>query len=356
MSVTRRRFLLGSSALGVLLALPLGCGRQEGDGRRELQDEGAPSLDALALALRGFDAGQLSDPRDVDALRGELNKAISDARDAGEPAQDTLRRLIERDHARGDTVDVQGWQLAHHEHLLLLLASALGVGSGQAPPGETAMLRAAQVDDLAVVEAWGPSATCAGVGFNTQDDGHSSLWVALAEGPFSGLKVVIGGMVVPTTHAGAVLTTRLEGAVFAQLFGAPGELQVELYDDHDQRRQVLGQFTVREAGAFATLADGSTSRVWRAVEGWGPTETGVLAPFNLQADGNSTFWIKTSCAPSDTQVWLGDVRLDAIVAGDVITAGLAGLEALADPGILPLRLVHPPSGEELVVGQFHIRS
>jgi len=306
------------------------------------------------IDLIGFNPQPKLTTATVEDARRELAKSLVGSQIKDESIIDVIKRAIASDFAHDRTVLVDGWMLSLVESKLLVYAAMQHANAGTSPRIERRTAETAIPGNIAQVKAWGPQATCSGVGFNVQSDGHSSLWITFSGSAPVGLSVLLNGLQVKTTQSAGILTTRIEGEQFSRLFGSAGDVVVEIYDPNQGAKQSVGVFKISGGVEFAVTESGAISTVFRKVHDWGPKFTKRLTSFNSQGGETSAFWIKTSCAPITTLARLGDTDLFVTVSSDLITISLDGLSPLSKSGKVPLRLVDSVSGEVVLVGEFQI--
>lgn len=348
--ISRRSFLVRAVLAGAVTLALSSCR----DAPDKYHAEVSAELDATALAVKGYDASHLAGKEDPAALRQRLVAQLATGYEPGKPLADAVGRVVSKDYEDDRTVEVGGWVMSRTEADLIAYAALLHAKAGTTAAAERHSVDSAQEAQFVTIKNWGPNLSCAGQGFNVQSDGHSSLWVGLDGEPPQGLSVLLNGVQVPTTQVGALMTTRLDGADFDNLFGKAGDILVQVYDPNQGLKQTVGTFTVAEGGEFATTLAGKPSTVFREVSNWGPRATPALTPFNVQADESSAFWIGTACAPGRAIVRLGDTELTTTVGSGTISAKLSGLEAIKSPGKLPLTLFDPVTKESILVGEFEV--
>lgn len=107
-----------------------------------------------------------------------------------------------------------------------------------------------------------------------------------------------------------------------------------------------GPATREQAFREAQIAD---------VSNWGPRQTQVNTPVNVQPDGHSGIWIKASGAPSWVLFEIGGHRVPVHHYEDLLTTGLYGSlqqTILSKPGRYPVALVDEMARERQVFGEF----
>lgn len=80
-------------------------------------------------------------------------------------------------------------------------------------------------------------------------------------------------------------------------------------------------FLNRQVGSDSLLV-GYVPGTLCKIDNWGPRSTPAGKPFNIQSDGSSALWLRTTGAPSDAVVILGRVRLRTTVSDATVTADL----------------------------------
>ncbi|MCK9538209.1 hypothetical protein [Dokdonella sp.] len=205
---------------------------------------------------------------------------------------------------------------------------------------------------IAEIIDWGQRETQQDTPFNVQGDGHSGIWIKTRGAP-PWVRFEIGGERVGTVHTGDLITTGLYGDLQGRILSTPGAYEVALVDEMARIRQPFGVFTVRPRAARLVRADGSVSKVFCPVQGWGPSAAVAGQPANPQPNGNEAFWIQTACAPPSVRAFLGETELRTTVSLDLVTASVPR-SRIARPGEWMLELRDRESGEVLQVGRYAV--
>jgi phosphoglycerol transferase MdoB-like AlkP superfamily enzyme len=92
------------------------------------------------------------------------------------------------------------------------------------------------------------------------------------------------------------------------------------------------------------------------IEAWGPKIAHEGQSFNLQPNGNSAFWIKTECAPTEVAIVFDDKLIKTTRNLPLITGGLKAESYLSRPGKYDVKLYDPSTGDTQEVGQLHIKA
>lgn len=92
------------------------------------------------------------------------------------------------------------------------------------------------------VEAWGPTSSVLGGGFNRQINGKSAFWVKVKDASDKYV-IAFGGQLLPTMNNGDVVSAQLSPR-FEQSFRAFASYEVSLIDIQDAQRIPLGEFHV----------------------------------------------------------------------------------------------------------------
>lgn len=326
----RRELLVAGGRLSIALALgafapAAWAGRDPGE-----------MIRALALAIEGSSVAPPGDGVSDDALVRAIASRLGGARD---PVL-ALRRVLQREYADGEVLMLDGWMLARTEVDLLHLHALLR----PAAPGDGEPVAAATPGGDVRILAWGPTLGCRHLAFNRQSDGHSAFWISF-EGDVGRPVVLVDDEEVPTTVGAGLVTTRIEGELFARIAGRPGERVVALLDRSTDRRFDVGRFLVLDTPEAGTLPP---------VINWGPRQTPVLTPFNLQPGGASALWFQVSCLPLDAEVLFGGRPLPTQVGPELTTATLESLRLLEEPGPVQVQIRDPGTGALLEVGVFEI--
>ena len=354
----RRRVFLKTSGIA-LIALQTGlltaCKQDDQAAPETVVDSenARQALDALAKNLDGVSfAGpvclaqaEMDHPTD-----DPLAKLLSRLRSSEAlPLEAALAALISSDMAAGRIVSIEGWQLAESECLLLAGAARLQ-GLQSASRAEAGAL---VFEDFAEVELWGPSETIEGEIFNPIGNGRGGFWIRVANPVPAASRLVLDGVELATHFEPGVVTASLEPDYMTRIISEPGMHELILIDKTSNRAQRIGYLKVRQRPPMATLADGSVSRVFCQVEGWGPDQANQGQAFNEQPDGSAAFWVRIGCAPNAAWLTLDGTRLQTMVRPGLVTARLPGYDELV-AGDYRLELHDPDSNETLAVGIFRL--
>ena len=350
----RRRDLLQTAGLtfvGLQLGLLAGCGR--GD-REELAIEVAgdgalAALQTLAGELTGIAfVGPVC--ADQTATEQPLSDLLARLRETGESAIGAaLASVLAADLGDGRVVDIDGWQLAESECLLLAGAAEVqGLRSAErTKAGELVF------EDFAEIERWGPQNTIEGQVFNPVGDGRGAFWVRIAEPVPGSTRLVLDGVELATHFESGVVTASLDDDHTERVVAEPGLHELLMVDTANNRAQRLGYLTVRPKPPMATRADGSESAVFCEIERWGPDQANQGQAFNEQPNGDAAFWVRIGCAPDSAELVLAGQSLPTTIQSGLVTARVPHYAEL-ETGDHPLMIVDPESGEELEVGVFEV--
>lgn len=350
----KRRTLLwtsGLSFIGLQLGLLAGCGR-EGSATLATPVEGEAAANALKRLAAGLHGVEFVGP--VCADHGTADRPLMELLDrlraSGEPEiGPALAMVIASDVTAGRVIDINGWQFAESECLLLAAAAGLQ-GLGSARRAETDDL---VFEDFAEVERWGPRETIEGRIFNPAGNGRGGLWVRVAEPAPAATRLVFGGVELTTHFEPGVITASLEPEHTRKVITNPGLYEVLMVDTARGIAQRVGHLTVRPMPPKATLDDGRQSEVFCKVERWGPDHAPQGQAFNEQPDGSAAFWVRIGCAPESAELVLSDTPLPTTVSSGIVTARVPHYAELAT-GEHKLTLHDPESGETLTVGTMSI--
>ena len=98
------------------------------------------------------------------------------------------------------------------------------------------------VDTTERIDAWGPTSSVLGTGFNRQINGKSAFWVKVKDAS-SKYVIAFGGVLLPTVSNGDVVSAQLSPR-FEQEFRALAEYEVSLIDVQEAQQLPLGKFRV----------------------------------------------------------------------------------------------------------------
>lgn len=89
---------------------------------------------------------------------------------------------------------------------------------------------------------------------------------------------------------------------------------------------------------------------------WGPQETTVGKPFNLQPDGKSSFFVRVTGLNigSGVQVLFGDKELENPVVSDKLVAAAVPNSLIEQPGDRAIVLVEGATKRRVTVGTFKV--
>lgn len=362
MSMRRRSFLIagvgaGAAIAGGLLLPPGQAWLRQWSGTTALPAHLRLGREAYAVldGLQGTDAlaQAFLDQYDHDDTTLEnwlLDHLGVDPNDpiAGAEFGQRLRTAIIDDFANDRLCDANDWLLSETECRAAALRYRV---FGPTPAGRSSGFRDGVV---AEVTNWGPRSTEQGTPVNVQPDGHSGLWFRAIDAPLW-LKVEIDGETVPITVTEDVFTSGLYGTLQERILAEPGEYPIVLIDEMSRIRQPLGYFVVHPRVEPALLADGQPARSLCAIEDWGPRETTVGIPVNLQPNDASGLWFRTVCAPTNAIVLFDGVRLATTIdlGRGVVTARLPNSH-LGAARTATIALHDPDAGQTLEIGKFII--
>lgn len=353
MLISRRPFLIGAATLlGSALADDLGFAQVSGKGTG-----GADATAGLEDLARGMEGAQdigraflaspyAAAPTSREALVSALRRRVG----PGMPATasdwaEAVRAAVVEDFRNERICLLDDWYLSLTECQLAGLSVLLNpdastvVASPVAGPAETS-LDTARLEDFVDVRDWGPRGTSQSEPFMVQADGSSGMWFIVPNAPRL-LEVYFDGTkVTRVSRVGDTLTLALDKLFLQEHLATIGEHDIVLVDPLEGRKQVVGRFKVNPALCPPT--------------DWGPRQTGVDRPFNVQPDGSVAFWMKADCFAPGTELWLGQTKLQPTFNGGLVTATTRDLSFLSQPGTLDLVLALPSANGRLVVGQFQV--
>ena len=348
----RREFnrLVGGSVVAVQLGLLAGCGRDDDPAAALLAPADArAALDELAEALSGVEyIGPVCDRRlaAADPL-GDLLEIIDGHRGS---LVEALQAQFSLDFGSGDVIDIDGWRLSRSE-CLLVAGSARLKGLSEAQAASAAEYRDEEFIDI---ELWGPDRTIEGEIFNPIGNGRGGFWLRVNGQVNGSMRLQLDGVEIVTHFEPGVITSSLEPDYMEQIIAQPGVYELVLLDKSRHLRQSVGFLTVTERPPMATLADGSTSKVFCTVDRWGPSQAVVGEAFNRQPDGSAAFWVRIGCAPREAVLMLDGVALPTTVRSDLVTARVPHHADLGR-GHHSLELFDRASGELLEIGTLEIQ-
>lgn len=313
-------------------------------------DAGAPdALRGLAEGLQGIDfiGPVCSDRVAVDAPLEVLLDRLR-ARDEALLGE-AFSAQVADEHARGEVIDIDGWQIARSECLLVAGAAALR-GLSSPRRSEAGEFRDERFLD---VIAWGPDETIQGQVFNPVGNGRGAFWVQVEGSPPGSVRLMLAGQMLATHFQPGVVTGSLDPEASRRIVEQPGMYELEVVDTARSLSQSLGFLTVRERPPMAALDDGSASAVFCQLERWGPDHANRGAAFNEQPDGSAAFWIRIGCAPETARLELDGTPLPTTVRPGLVTAKVTFYADLS-AGDHSVALFDPETGERLTVGTFRV--
>ena len=285
----------------------------------------------------------------------------------GQPAhqQPTDWLLLDNRRQAGERRELGSHQLAalllqraglHHDAYFHALSVALEAGAegqaahlalaseqlGQAP---RAALQASPAEEaqLAEVADWGPA------DLESRYPGADEvpgIWLHARQPLAAGTRLTLGGRRLEIVH-------RTERFLLARPahyhFGSADQLlPLRLVSAGGSRQQTIGEIRLRPAARRVPAEDGSESR-FCAVEDWGPQETALAEPANLQPNGNMGIWLRAECLPPQTRLEVAGQLLNTTLQGRLATSSIA-LAPLKEHASLPVSLVDASTGARLQVG------
>jgi len=350
----RREFnrALGGSVIALQLGLLAGCGRSDAPVvlAGSVQDANArAALDEVAGSLSGIEfVGPVCDRRL--AVSDPLGVLLEELRSQSGSVLDALRASFAMDFERSDVVEIDGWRLSRSECLLLAGAARLQ-GLSEARAASAGGFRDEAFIDI---ELWGPDRTIEGEIFNPIGNGRGGFWLRVNGQVNGSMRLQLDGVELATHFEPGVITASLEPDYMDRIIAQPGVYELVLLDKSRRLRQSVGFLTVAARPSMAVLADGSTSKVFCALEGWGP-QTAVLGEaFNRQPDGIAAFWVRIGCASREAVLMLDEVALPTTVRSDLVTARVPHHADLGR-GHHTLELFDRASGELLEIGTLEIQ-
>ena len=99
-------------------------------------------------------------------------------------------------------------------------------------------------DELPEVEAWGPASTVQGQGFNIQPDGQSAFWMAVKGDVPEYLRILFGGIALPSMVTENLITARFPHEKLTRLLTSSDEHEIALYDGLHNTRKTVGTFVI----------------------------------------------------------------------------------------------------------------
>jgi hypothetical protein len=311
-------------------------------------DAGA-ALRALADGLDGIDfIGPVCVDRvAVEAPLEQLMDRLA-GRGKGEVGSAYAAQVAD-EHASGDVFDIDGWQIARSE-CLLVAGAAIQRGLSSPRRDEAGEFRK---EDFLDVIAWGPDETLQGEVFNRLGNGRGSFWIRVNGSAPGSVRLMLAGQMLATHFEPGVVTGSLDPEASLRIVEQPGLYELEIVDTARGLAQSLGFLTVRERPPMAELDNGSLSEVFCRVERWGPDQANLGAAFNEQPDGSAAFWVRVGCAPDSARLELDGRPLPTAVRTGLVTARVPFYADLTT-GDHALILFDPESGERISVGTFRV--
>jgi hypothetical protein len=267
-----------------------------------------------------------------------------------EALKDALTRAIRADFSMGRVLIIDQWHLSQTE--ALLLASAIeAFGFKQDDAIEKNFANARQ-EDFVVIENWGPRETYQGVKFNEQPDGHCGIWIVAQDLP-DGVEVYLNGVKNPSFSSEKGITTGIYREVDAFLQRV-GTTEIVLYDAINHRKQTVGTFEVLPPFTHHRYADGTTSKVFGELTGWGPDRVRVGEVFNQQPNGHAALWFKVNSTESQINIEFNNERFKATVRKDLITVSFHPDYLPVEPGRYPVWIISEAHNERLLAGEIEV--
>ena len=160
---------------------------------------------------------------------------------------EAVRQWIEADFARGETCNLDGWELSLTECRLAAITFLLaknGVHVDNADIAANRPLDHLPDVEFALLQRWGPQSSAVGEPFNPQPNGNSALWFRFQglDG-YPGYRVYFGSLQLSTAINGKaqLITASLRPAQLEQLNAAPGNVPIYLVDPV-RGKQLLAHF------------------------------------------------------------------------------------------------------------------
>lgn len=265
---------------------------------------------------------------------------------------DYLNQKIKQDYQDNDLIDVNLWKISRTEALLMIAALQLGVAAVKTEDNQS--FDNAPVEKFLAVSSWGPKETYQGVKFNEQPDGHCGMWIN-AEGINDGMEVYIGGKKSHAFINENGLTTGIYNNV-DEFIGVVGGSDIVVYDTINHRKQLIGTFQVLPAFEFYRYKDGTQSKVFSVLKGWGPKKAVVGEVFNHQQDDKAAFWIKINSNSTQIRLMFNGHSYQTTVRKDIVTSSFPADNIPKKPGEYPVYLISQEHDEKIHVGNFEISS
>lgn len=337
--------------VGLHFGLLAGCGdRDSSVADASPDDENALQyLHGLAAELRGV---EFLAPVCFRRLQVEnpLEQLLSSLSSEAETMVAALRERIARDFEEDRVIDIDGWKLSRGE--CLLLAGAAEV-QGLTEASELAAQPFVE-QHFMEIDLWGPKRTLEGEIFNPIGNGRGGFWMRISSPTNGSMRLVLGGQELATHFEPGLITASLEPDYMEQIISTPGVHELVLVDKSRQLRQSVGFLTVAERPPWATLADGSKSKVFCEAGRWGPDRAVEGEAFNRQPDGSAGFWVHIGCAPRTSVLMLDGVELPTTVQSGLVTARVEHFEELGR-GQYELAIHDPVSDEKLTIGNLDVQ-
>lgn len=307
------------------------------------------NLENFALNLKGINF-EIADQDQLNHLEEKLLarnwQKINSSTDFSRWIQETIKA----EFIAEKTADINGWVVSEFERDMISYALLVKEKEGVTTKENSGSFQSAKIKHFINVNDWGPKATCVGMSFNPQSDGHSSHW--LSTEPYNGrLVVYIGGKAIPTTKGTGAITTKIEGAALNEIIGSPSALDFMLYDPARNIKQKIGIFEVHAQPERAVTVDGKVSRYFGVVSAWGPKSIPLSEFIGAK---KTPLWIKTSCAPTSAEIKLGSIPLKTVVGPNLVTGTSDITTSEIASGKVGLNLVDRKSGESIFVGEIEL--
>ena len=306
----------------------------------------ASYIAAFGLQLKGvkFDGYKVDR---IEQLEQKLYSRDWNNVDSEEAFNSRLSEIISEDFSAGRTVRIDGWILSEFERDMIAYALYIKDKHGVADKDDVVTFENAKYKEFIKIKDWGPKATCTGMGFNQQSDGHSSHWFSID--PYNGrLRVFLNDIALITTKGTEILTTKVDGEALERILATTGALNVMVYDPARGVKQKIGDFEVFARSEPALLANGTESKAFGLVEKWGPKNRLLPQPSDVE---KNPFWIKTQCAPRDAVIMFGDIPLKTTVGTSLVTGVFSESDLPLYAGEYDIQLRSRESNEAIVVGK-----
>lgn len=192
---------------------------------------------------------------------------------------------------------------------------------------------------------WGPQQTGPGKPFNVQKDGSSALWFKVKHATPTMVVTFDGKPLATDQAASGSLSALLKPAALKKA----GRHEIQVVDRTSGQRSTKVVFTVGQAPKAEMTPAPTPKPAPRPpapqLASWGPQQTLIGTPFNVQKDGSSAFWFKVkNAAPKMVVIFDGKpLATDHAASGSL--SALLKPEALKKAGRHEIQVVDQATGQ-----------